>query len=543
MNRAMWAGRDDALPSDAITIRTRLVGAKAAAAEARALGKGVSGIGTAAGRAERQVAPVRPHAARRQQVDGQGPRLRVRCREGRPRARRRLCRRVGNQVLGRHDRGAGAKTTISLHKNLGLSVEKASEWAAVARSRDIDTKALNMSFGTLSKNIEGASKAGSSQAQIFDKLGVSQRTVASGDFNAVLGETADRLKAMGPGAERTALTMKLFGRGWQTVVPLLRDGSSEMNQQLALARKYGATFHGHTIKSLNEFIQAQRESKIATMGLQIAVGTTLIPVLTKALGVFSRFVHQMRTGKGAGGQFADTAKRIWHGAKPVVLWFGRAAVNVAKFASKHPGIVKIATALFLVTKALKLMKFGGAIRGAQTLYGWLGKTERRAETMPAKVGATQSRWATVGKMLGGVFAASFIAQLTGIEDADPLLFLHPPNAGDPRPGHGDIVSHNHGKVVRTFTRDGMRWAHYSDGTNVAIGNVIPPSQRGRHSRDGRSTRPPRRDHAPLLAPRMPVAAGGGGDGDIVVPVTVLTPNGKVLGEAVGRATRDDRNRR
>jgi hypothetical protein len=189
------------------------------------------------------------------------------------------------------------------------------------------------------------------------------------------------------------------------------------------------------------------------------------------------------------------------------------------------------------------MKFGERSGARRTLYKLArqGRTPRRDDA--------RRRWREAGplgdggKMLGGVFAASFIAQLTGIEDADPLLFLHPPNAGDPRPGHGDIVSHKHGKVVRTFTRDGMRWAHYSDGTNVAIGNVIPPSQRGPHSRLGRSTRPPRRDHAPLLAPRMPVAAGGGGGGDIVVPVTVMTPNGKVLGEAVSRATRDDRNRR
>jgi hypothetical protein len=530
------------LPSDAITIRTRLVGAKAAAAEARALGKGVSGIGTAAGRAEAksrrfgrtQLGVSKSMGKVRGSVFGAAK---------------------GVLALGAAYVGASgikssvdtteelARTTISLHKNLGLSVEKASEWAAVARSRDIDTKALNMSFGTLSKNIEGASKAGSSQAQIFDKLGVSQKTVASGDFNAVLGETADRLKAMGPGAERTALTMKLFGRGWQTVVPLLRDGSSEMNQQLALARKYGATFHGHTIKSLNEFIQAQRESKIATMGLQIAVGTTLIPVLTKGLGVFSKFVHQMRTGKGTGGEFADTVKHIWQEAKPVVFWFGKAGKDVAVFASQHPGLVKVAAALFLAHKALKLLRFYEAIAGARRLYKWLGLAEERAIAMPGKVAAKRGAWSLAGKTLGGVFAASFIAQLTGIQDADPLLFLHPPNAGDPRPGHGDIVSHKHGHVVRTFTRNGMRWAHYSDGSNVAIGNVIPPSQRGPHSRLGRSTRPPRRDHAPLLAPRMPVAAGGGGGGDIVVPVTVMTPNGKVLGEAVSRATRDDRNRR
>lgn len=44
------------------------------------------------------------------------------------------------------------------------------------------------------------------------------------------------------------------------------------------------------------------------------------------------------------------------------------------------------------------------------------------------------------KYLTGVGIASIIANIIGEENMDPLLFLHPPNAGDKRPGHGDIQS-------------------------------------------------------------------------------------------------------
>jgi hypothetical protein len=537
------------LPSDAITIRTRLVGAKAAAAEARALGKGVSGIGTAAGRAEAksrrfgrtQLGVSKSMGKVRGSVFGAAK---------------------GVLALGAAYVGASgikssvdtteelARTTISLHKNLGLSVEKASEWAAVARSRDIDTKALNMSFGTLSKNIEGASKAGSTQAQIFDKLGVSQKTVASGDFNAVLGETADRLKAMGPGAKRTALTMKLFGRGWQTVVPLLRDGSSEMNQQLALARKYGATFHGHTIKSLNEFIQAQRESKIATMGLQIAVGTTLIPVLTKALGVFSRFVHQMRTGKGAGGQFAKTAKQIWEGMKPVVLWVGKATVKVAAFAAKHHNLVGIATAVFLVHHAFK--RLGGGV--IFSVVKQLGKLTARAAPIVARFGAWMlTRFGVIGTKAGGSFsktASASAATKTGAWSAAgrTLGFALGTAAAA-------VIGYELGKALTDFGNKhpeiaqfipGFQGTNPLDSTSLTKAGLRAQHQAERraqaHSHPIGTTRRPNHKGA-LIAPRIAAPVGAGGGGDVVVPVTVMTPNGKVLGEAIGRATRDDRNRR
>jgi hypothetical protein len=399
--------------NDDLNIHVRLTGARAAGAEAKGLRAEIVGVGKATGGAA--------------SASGRWNRASAET-EKRGRSQGRVFKGLGSTVggLGKSYLGAAkgilaagaafasyegvksaistttelGKTTIGLSKNLGLSTQAASEWAAVAKTRGVDAKALNMSFGTLSKNIDASSKAGSSQAKTFEQLGVPLSVLKRGNFQEVLGSVSDQLNKMGPGAERTALSMRLFGRGWQTIVPVLRDGSKGMQEQLDLAKKYGATFGGKTIKSVGDLVKAQREAKFATLGLQIAIGTTLTPILTKVIGKFSQFVLQMRQGKGAGGELRHTLENIWRSAKPVVVWFGRAAMNLGKFAGNHPGLVKVATALLLTSKALRLMKFGGAISGAIKLYRQLKGIEE------AGFGAKIVRSIAGKTGLGGLAAAA-----------------------------------------------------------------------------------------------------------------------------------------
>lgn len=211
-----------------------------------------------------------------------------------------------------------AKTTLSLNKNLGLGVKVSSEFAAVLKARGVDTKQVAQAFGTLAKNSDAARNGVEAQADAFARLGVTQKELKTLKPQQLINEVADGMKALGPGTERTALSMRLFGRGWQTVVPLLRGGSSELQKQLNLADKYGATFGGKTIKSMEQWIQAQRESKIAMMGLQVTFATNVVPALTAGMNAASRFTRQMRDGTGAGGAFAakikvgfDAARRVF----------------------------------------------------------------------------------------------------------------------------------------------------------------------------------------------------------------------------------------
>lgn len=191
--------------------------------------------------------------------------------------------------------GELAKATIGLNQNLGIGVKQASEWAAAAKARGVDTKALSQAMGTLAKNQDLATHGGATQEKLFKRLGVSSKELADGskDVGGLVTNVADGLDKLGPGTDRTRIAMSLFGKGWQTLTPLIRDGGGALQDQLDLAEKYHVTFTGKTLSDQTDFIAAQRESKLAWMGIQQSLSSAVLPTLTKAEGVFQDFAAEL----------------------------------------------------------------------------------------------------------------------------------------------------------------------------------------------------------------------------------------------------------
>lgn len=187
------------------------------------------------------------------------------------------------------------KATIALSKNFGLTTKSASEWAAVAQSRGLNPKQLTLGFKTFSTQIKSAGDGSAKSADMFKSLGLSQQDLSKhgNDLNYMLAAVSDGLAKLPPGTNKAAVMSKLFGRSWQQLAPVLRGGSKEMNNQLNLADKYGATLGGST-KSTEQMIAKQREFKLATLGLQLTLGKVLIPVLTAVMGVILKVVTAFR---------------------------------------------------------------------------------------------------------------------------------------------------------------------------------------------------------------------------------------------------------
>ena len=270
-----------------------------------------------------------------------------------------------------------AKTTLSLNKGLGLSVKTASQFGAVLKARGADTKSVNMAFASFSKNVEAAKKGTESAVSAFDALGVSQRELKSLKPEQIINQLSDGMKKLGPGTERTALSAKLFGRGWQTLGPLLRGGSAALREQLALAEKYGATFGGKSVKSIEDLIKAQREAKLASMGLQIAFGTSVAPALTKAIGTVSRAIADMRNGTGDLGRATQTylgiVKSNWATASGVIR---SVATSISGFMSRNREDIRAfgnaVTNVFNVVRAVTLRVWPGVRQIVQGVLRGLG---------------------------------------------------------------------------------------------------------------------------------------------------------------------------
>lgn len=255
-----------------------------------------------------------------------------------------------------------AKATRQLQRATGMASEDASQLAAVLKVRGMDTNKLGRSFTTLARQIEAAKTGTGGAADAFAKLGVSQKAIKSGNFNQVLLGIADGFKKLGDGTSKASVAQQLFGRNSRDLLPLLEGGSAKLREQLGLAPKLSDA----QVKQSLAMVNAQRQVDLALMNVRTTLGTTLMPVLADGANKLAKFVTEMKTGKGAGGEFARKVKDIWTNVKPAVkqlVDFGKAVFN---FAANNPEVVRIAASLAAVGLAIKGIKFVSAISGLTT---------------------------------------------------------------------------------------------------------------------------------------------------------------------------------
>lgn len=189
-----------------------------------------------------------------------------------------------------------AQQTEALANGFGLSSTVAQQWAVAARANGVDASALSATFRGLSLTAGEASSGAKAQADAFRKLGVDQRALASSNLSQLLLQTAAGFDRLAPGAERNAAGVKLFGDQWAAIQPLLSGGSAALNDQLAAARRFVPEL-GRSGSSTRGLARHQRDLKLAMMGVQVAAGQLLLPVISKmaiALNAATRFLIEHR---------------------------------------------------------------------------------------------------------------------------------------------------------------------------------------------------------------------------------------------------------
>jgi hypothetical protein len=83
---------------------------------------------------------------------------------------------------------------------------------------------------------------------------------------------------------------------------------------------------------------AQERFKNAIENLQEAIGQGLLPIITRVTNAVSKFVDQMHSGKGAGGEFSQSMRDLGHALKPVAT-----GLQVStSWLSKHSTAMKLA---------------------------------------------------------------------------------------------------------------------------------------------------------------------------------------------------------
>jgi hypothetical protein len=300
-----------------------------------------------------------------------------------------------------------AKSTQALHRNLGLTVEEASRWGAVAKARDIDTKSLNLSFTTLSKTVEAALQGDEKRIALFKELGLTQEDLKAGthDFSGLVTKLADGFGNLAGGTQRQAAAQQLLGRGYQSVLPLFAEGSKSLQEQLKWADQYGVTLTTKTIGPLNELIKSQREMKEAQLGLSVQFTKVSAPAMLELEGAALRVLKVMNDPHLTGEQKWEKIGNI---VGPIADKIGdgvtAAIPKIAEGVGEHAPQVAVAFGKgFLAANIWGKLAIGGWLLHK---FGGIGAFTALGRRGGAAMGVGLAEGAAAGSAAGGAGASA-----------------------------------------------------------------------------------------------------------------------------------------
>lgn len=465
------------------------------------------------------------------------------------------------------------KATVGLQKATGLETDAAAKWIGLAKVRGIEGKALNMGMVTLAANMRKARDEGSDQARIFDQLGVSSEAIQKRDLPRTLLEMADGLKSMRSESEQAAVGKGLLGRGFATMLPLIRGGSKELHDMMLEANQLGVGMDDLSRDKLMEMVQAQRKVQLGALGLKLAFTKWAAPGLLEfqkagvaAMKVLNdpsltgeqKMDKLMEMGERMGEKIGDGMERARFGehiadafeqafphiAETAGRTGGRFVTSFAKGWWKADPASQIFVASLLLAKLGVFSALGGGAakmfiaRFAPRLAAAMG-VSMAAEGAVGAAATSPTRWKGLGGKAGKSFARGFgpaFAAFVALEYGDDILDAidRATGSGDNSKGEDSNVRKLLGAGPATLLFPQDTASNNNRGTNTGLpksewrqynrGSGLPPgSRRGGPMANSGSRRAGR-----------PRASGSGVSPEVVVPMVVKIGE-RVVGEATGRA--------
>lgn len=244
-----------------------------------------------------------------------------------------------------------------MSQQLGVNVEALQQLGYAAELSDSSLEELGGSIKFLSRNAADAAKGGKTQAAAFKSVGVNAKDLVKGSLKLddALMTIADRFKAMPDGANKTALSMQLFGRSGLKMIPMLNEG----REGLAALRKEftetGAQLDGGTVESMKKFADDQIRLKTVMAGLRNQVVSALMPALMSLLDTLRAWVADNRELLKAGLDVAIKALTIAATALGTAF---AVLVDIGKFLWENNSIL---IAIMLVLGAVMIKVAAAAI--------------------------------------------------------------------------------------------------------------------------------------------------------------------------------------
>ena len=260
----------------------------------------------------------------------------------------------------------------------GASAETISGLSYVAEQNESSMEAMTTGLKFLARAMAEARDGGKEQVEAFDRLGISTKMLVKGDGNLknvdeVLLMVADRFKGMTNETEKTALSMKLFGRSGTELIPTMNLGAAGINALLVEAKRLGIVINNETSAAFDKLDDALSKAKTSLKGASITMVQDLVPSVTTAVDAVTNLIAKYQQIPAPVREFTSV----------VGLAFGGTLMLEA-------GLLKLAAAIIKV----KLLTAAGTLATA----GWVGLIAIAAGTIAGLTYVENQRREKLGEL-------------------------------------------------------------------------------------------------------------------------------------------------
>ena len=232
--------------------------------------------------------------------------------------------------------GKAADDINTMSKVTGIGTKDLQKYSYAADLVDVSVETIAKSNKKLATNAYKAANGSTSQAEAFDKLGVSV-TDADGnlrDSDAIFQDTITALGQMENEAERNAIAQDLMGKSAADLNPLIEDSGETYKMVADTLKKYNLDYIDQdTLDKANEFNDELDTMKLigsvamAQVGSQLAA--TLAPALEKIVDLVGRLAEWLGNLDPKVLTIIGTVAGVVAVIAPVLLVLGKLAFAIS----------------------------------------------------------------------------------------------------------------------------------------------------------------------------------------------------------------------
>lgn len=281
-------------------------------------------------------------------------------------------------VKGQVEFGSQLKDTS---ERLGVGTEELQKFQYAAKLEGVGSEEAAHSLSLLNRTIGEAVTGSGDAAQKFAAIGVSLKDVNGKTRPTldVLEDVADHFQAMDDPAKKAALSMDLFGRSGQGLIPVLNRGGKAMRETYKEAEDLGGILGKDFIDQADKAGDQADRFSFALEGLKAKIALYVLPTLTQVL--------EFATAATAGFSFlADNTTLLDTGLIALAASLGAVAIALGVIDLEVFGVilavglaVVAVTALYLVFDDLYGLFTGKESVTGEILDFFIGVGARKKE--------------------------------------------------------------------------------------------------------------------------------------------------------------------